>query len=91
MVRPSPAPPSPMIPAKVPLPLVIASVLVPRLTEPEPKAAPDRDLIEAPALRAEMSKMRLAVTLLEVAMLPSLPPKLMRSSSPAEATVVVPV
>ena len=76
-----------MTPAKVPLPLVIVSVLAPRLTLPEP----DSDLIEVPALKAEMSKMPLAMTLLEVAMLPSLPPKLMRSSSPPLAIVVVPV
>ena len=76
-----------MTPAKVPLPAVIVSVLAPRLTAPEP----DSDLIEVPAVRFEMSKMPLAMTLLEVAMLPSLPPRLIRSSSPPAAMVVVPV
>lgn len=69
------------------MPLVIVRVLAPMLTLPEPAS----DLIEVPALRAEMSKKPLAMTLLEVAMLPSLPPKLMRSSSPPLAMVVVPV
>ena len=56
----------PMVPAKVPLALTRASVLLPRSTLP----LPDRLWIAAPALAAAMLKAPLSITLPDAAMLP---------------------
>ena len=64
MIRP---PEPPISPPNVPAALVSVSVWLPSVTMP----APDRFLIEAPAVVAEMSKVPLSITPLELAMLPA--------------------
>ena len=63
-------PPSAITPLKVVLAAVIMRVLDPSLTLPTPAPLLDKVLIDAPALVPEISKVPLAATLLEVAMLP---------------------
>ena len=63
-------PPSAITPLKVVLALLSVRVWAPSLTLPTPAPLLDKVLIDAPALVPEISKVPLAATLLEVAMLP---------------------
>ena len=86
IVTPPPAPPSRMVPAKVPLALVKVSVLAPRFTAPK-ILVPERLLIETPPPARDMSKVPSLITAFEDAMLPPL----VRSSWPPPLIVVSPV
>ena len=63
-------PPSAITPLKVVLALLSVRVWAPSLTLPTPAPLLDKVLIDAPALVPEISKVPLAATLLEVAILP---------------------